>query len=76
MDLDEIVKNYFNYQINPPLKLRMRVIGNICVKLCYVISNIVVFTTTDLVINGDFKEYGSRYVSWGKYTMVMNNGVT
>lgn len=46
--------------------MRMRLIGNIFVKLCYVLSNIVVFITTDAVINGDFRGYGSKYVKWGQ----------
>lgn len=66
LDVEGVVKNYFNHVINPVGKMRMRLIANIFVKVFYVIVNIIAFTGTDKLINGDFKSYGSKWISWGK----------
>ena len=66
VDIDSIVKNYFNYQINPPLHMRLRIIANIGVKICYLVVNIVVFLATDSLLNGDFRRYGSEWIAWSR----------
>jgi len=68
IDIDGLVKNYFNYQINPPLRMRLRIIANLGVKLCYLIVNVIAFVATDGLLNGDFKSYGSDWISWSKGT--------
>jgi len=67
-DIEAITKNYFNYQINPPLRMRMRLVGNMFVKVLYLIVNILAFTATDGLLNGDFKKFGQRWISWSKLT--------
>lgn len=67
-DIDGLVKNYFNYQINPPRLMRMRLLANLVVKLCYLIVNVLAFVFTDSLINGDFKNYGNEWVKWSKKT--------
>lgn len=67
-DIDGLVKNYFNYQINPPTRMRMRLFANLVVKLCYLIVNVLAFVFTDSLINGDFKNYGNEWVKWSKKT--------
>ena len=66
VDIDSIVKNYFNCQINPPLYMRLRIIANIGVKICYLVVNIVAFVATDSVLNGDFRRYGSEWIAWSR----------
>lgn len=68
VDIDGIVKNYFNYQINPPLRMRLRLFANLLCKLCYLIVNVVAFVATDNLINGDFKRYGTEWLNWSKKT--------
>lgn len=67
VDVDVVVKNYFNHVINPIGKMRLRLIANIFVKLFYIIVNIIAFTGTDRLINGDFKNYGRDWLSWTKH---------
>lgn len=66
VDIEGIVKNYFNYQINPPLRMRMRLLGNLMCKLCYLIVNVIAFVTTDSLLNGDFRTYGTQWLKWSK----------
>jgi len=66
VDVDVVVKNYFNHVINPIGKMRLRLIANIFVKLFYIIVNVIAFTGTDRLINGDFKSYGRDWVNWTK----------
>ena len=66
VDIDSIVKNYFNYQINPPLRMRLRILANIGVKICYVVVNIIAFVLTDSLLNGDFRHYGSEWIAWSR----------
>ena len=66
VDIGSVVKNYFNYQINPPLRMRLRTIANIGVKICYLLVNIIAFVVTDSLLNGDFRSYGSEWIAWSK----------
>ena len=66
VDIESVVKNYFNYQINPPLRMRLRIIANIAVKICYLLVNIIAFVVTDSLLNGDFRRYGSEWIAWSK----------
>lgn len=66
VDIEGIVKNYFNYQINPPLRMRMRLLANLMCKLCYLIVNVIAFVTTDSLLNGDFRTYGTQWLKWSK----------
>jgi hypothetical protein len=64
VDAEVVVKNYFNHLINPVGKMRLRLIANIFVKLFYIIVNVIAFTGTDRLINGDFKGYGRDWLNW------------
>ena len=66
IDIDSIVKSYFNYRINPPLRMRLRIIANVGVKICYLVVDIVVFLATDILLNGDFRQYGSEWIAWSR----------
>ena len=66
VDIESVVKNYFNYQINPPLRMNLRIIANINVKICYLVVNIIAFIVTDNLLNGDFRRYGQNWVDWSK----------
>ena len=68
VDIDAIVKNYFNYQINPPLRMKLRLFANLVVKICYIIVNVVAFVGTNSLLNGDFKNYGNEWIKWSKKT--------
>lgn len=66
VDIESVVKNYFNYQINPPMRMRLRIVANIFVKFCYLIVNVIAFVVTDGLLNGDFRNYGSQWINWSK----------
>jgi len=63
---DSIVKNYFSYRINPRSKLRLRVIGNLLVKLSYVVVNVATFVVTDVILGGTYRRYGLEWIKWSK----------
>lgn len=65
-DAEGIVKNYFNYKINTQAKMRSRILGNIGVKLLYIIGSVVAFLVTNSVLNGNYKTYGVQWTTWSK----------
>jgi len=66
-DPDQIVKNYFNYKINPVARLRMRVFLNVFVKFLYIAANILGFYLTDHLLLGNYVDYGTNYIFWSKF---------
>jgi len=64
-NVDTISKNYFNLDINPPKKQRLRIFLNLIVKVLYIVVNIVGFMIVNGVLNGRFTSYGSDWISWG-----------
>ena len=42
----------------------MRIFGNIIVKICYIIVNVVAFTWTDHLLYGEFKNFGTAWLRW------------
>ena len=42
----------------------MRIFGNVIVKICYIVVNIVVFIWTDHLLYGEFKNFGTRWLHW------------
>ena len=63
-DADKILKNYFNYEINPLSKQRWTVSFNICIKLLYIAANLFPFYFTDHLLHGNFIPYGREYLRW------------
>ena len=46
--------------------MRGRIIGNLFVKILYIVSNVAGFLIVDSILNGDYKSYGSAWIEWGK----------
>ena len=63
-DADKILKNCFNYKINPLSKQRSRVSFNISIKLLYIAANVFAFYFTDHLLHGNFIPYGREYLRW------------
>merc|ERR1712048_1477075 len=40
--------------------------GNLLVKLSYIGANILAFNVTNMAFNGDFKNYGSKWLNWSQ----------
>lgn len=65
-DAEGIVKNYFNYKINSEARMRGRILGNIFVKVLYIIANVAAFLISDSILNGDYRTYGQQWMTWSK----------
>ena len=65
-DSDDIVKNYFNYKVNPISRLRLRIWSNILVKILYIVANFFAFYFTDYLLLGNYIGYGTKYLDWSK----------
>ena len=65
-DADAIVDNYFNYKINSETRMKARVLGNIGVKILYIIGNVVAFVIVNEMLNGDYRTYGLTWMTWSK----------
>lgn len=63
-DAIPIVRNYFNYKVNPVLFLRMRICWNLLVKCLYVLFSLATFNFTDYLLQDNFKFYGTNYLEW------------
>jgi len=64
IDYKKIVKKYFDYKVNKPKRLRLRVLMIVAVKLLYLLANILTFLMIDAIFNGGFSAYGSEYTAW------------
>jgi len=64
IEADKVVQNYFNYQLNPVRKMRARTFLNTLVKALYVGVNIIAFQFTDVLLLGNFKNYGISWITW------------
>lgn len=65
---EELAKNYFNPNTNLASRQILRILGNILVKVFYLIANICVFTFTDSLLNNNFIPFGGEWFSWTKMT--------
>ena len=66
--------SYFNESVNPRSKLRLRVLGDVLVKVLYIVSTISVFCILDSALNGDFAAYGGNWLNWSKLSNALAYG--
>ena len=66
VDATEIVDNYFNYNINFKLKMRIRLVWNLIIKVLYVCVSVMAYLCTDSVLFGNFKNYGFDWMNWSQ----------
>ena len=66
-DITVIVKNYFNFEDATARKQqRAKIALNVIMKLIYLISNVAVFVLCDSTLNGDFKNFGVKWLNVAK----------
>ena len=70
-DADAIVDNYFNYKINNETRMKARVLGNVMVKILYIIGNVAAFIIVNEMLNGDYRTYGLTWMTWSKMPNAM-----
>ena len=63
---EEIVKNYFNYKVNSKTKQRLRTIGDVVVKVMYIVVSIIAMKLTDDVLDGKFLDFGLEWMKWNR----------
>ena len=63
---EDIVRNYFNHRVNSLSKMRMRIVGDILVKVIYITVNVVALLILDGVLNNGFITYGVLWSDWAK----------
>ena len=61
-----IVENYFNRGINPASKLNLRIFGAFTTKVLYIFANVMVFLLTNILLNGNYQNYGQKWNSWAE----------
>jgi len=61
---ETIVNSYFNSAVNTRNKMRLRLLGNVVVKILYIVVTAVGFIVTDSLLLGGFKNYGNAWISW------------
>lgn len=68
--IDNVVSVFFNKDEVGKNKCQfMKIAGNIIVKCCYLLVNVLAFYITDVIFNGDFRRYGTK---WMKMTQTEN----
>lgn len=63
---EDVVQNYFNHRVNSPSQMRMRIVGDILVKVIYITVNVVALLILDGVLNNGFIAYGVLWSDWAK----------
>ena len=67
LDGPTVLRNYFDYNINTRLKVRMRVLGNVLVNLFYVGGNLAAWFSFDVSLRYRFVDFGWRWMQWVVY---------
>ena len=68
IDAVKLVENYFNYDMNGgKTQLRLKIVLNFCLKLLYVVVNILGFLFTNNLLNYDYKSYGLEWIKWSRF---------
>lgn len=65
-DAQAIVDNYFNYKINNETRMKARILGNVLIKVLYIIGNVAAFLLVNQMLNGDYRTYGLTWMTWSK----------
>lgn len=63
-DAARIAKNFFNPKVNPTRNNVGRVLGNILVKILYLLANVITLVGLDRLLNGDYIGYGNAWIKW------------
>ena len=62
--IEEIVSSYFGTEQTN--RNNLRIVLNVVVKLAYVFVNVFAFYATDSVLNGEFKQFGKKWIKWSE----------
>jgi len=65
-DAEKIAKHFFNSKANPTRNNTGRVLGNVLVKVLYLIANVLSLVGLDKLMNGEYMSYGSAWLSWAR----------
>jgi len=61
---EKITKYYFSQKTNPNRNNAGRVLGNILVKILYLVANVVTLTGLDRLLNYEYVGYGNAWLKW------------
>ena len=70
IDAEKILKHYFNRKTNSRRSSLMRVLMNVCVKLLYLVANLISFLGLNGILNGEYVQYGK---AWSKWSVLDNH---
>jgi len=63
-DEKKISKTFFDYSINSPKRMRIRIVIHVLVKILYIIANVASFMIINNTFYGEFSSYGKRWLDW------------
>jgi len=63
-DSEAIAKHYFSQRTNPNRNNAGRILGNVLVKVLYLIANVVTLTGLDRLLNKEYINYGNAWLEW------------
>jgi len=61
------VETYFNYDVNSPSKMRIRIVFNVVIKIMYIAVSIMAYLCTDSLLLGNFRNYGVEWIQWSHF---------
>ena len=61
---ETIMKKFFENKEQTRFHAKVRLFMNLLVKILYVCANLIAFLTLDNVLNGEYMDYGRKWVNW------------
>jgi len=65
-DVDKLMKTFFNADGSNRKSTIVKMVLNMLVKIAYIGVNVLAFNVTNMAFNGDFKNYGSKWMKWSQ----------
>jgi len=64
--VEKLMKTFFSEEGSNRVNTAMNMALNLLVKIAYIGTNVLAFNVTNLAFNGDFKNYGSKWMKWSR----------
>ena len=64
--VEHIMKSFFKKEKYGRAHVKVRLLLNVLVKILYVCANLIAFLSLDSVLNGEYMDYGRKWINWAR----------